>query len=738
MSLGRILAAVSDQRRRWHAEIVRSGRDLNGRKRSPASLRAAVESFEGRPLKIFDLVTADGRRINDHQQIEDLIGLEASNVVGFLRGVRYDERAFGGVGGLVGEAVILDGDARADEIEGKLESLAKNGGLGSALGLSFNGYGRVDKDGNEWIESVDSVDFVTHPAAYGRVSHRLAASHRSVPMRDLLTRLTAACAALAAGLPDNVSTDFALGKHLAARIKASADLAKAAATGLGLDAAALAADPLDPIMGWIEKTRGEIAESARVKASEDEAARLRASKDDDEVKAQRLRAKNAADEVEILATESRVRAACQSKGLPEKVTTRILASTKGKILSVDAATALAADKAAELDDLRVADVGNRIVVVAEKRDRLVASLARMISNKVKWDPKDGIDPTRVFMGSIHKFARDGFGIDFMEAARGDAARRVLRASIDGTGFDAVFAEALNRSMLAEYQGDGVEEDWRDLCNVVPERDFREKSIIATTYYDELPVVLEGAAYLPMTTPTDRVEKMTMEKRGGTEDITWEKMLNDDLGIFSRCLRGLARTAKETLVEAVYKCFRIATQKTMADGYALTHASHVSANLSTTYDLSGGGSTAWGYFLDAVTMMTQQTGGGGVAKGIKPAHIIIPVALAKVVGQLFSEFSAAAADVPTRRGLEILGAVLPKPHVDFRTSNAKDWFLVADPQKAEVLRLAFLGGKEEPDVFIANNETFGSMFTNDKIVVKVRHPFKVGTVDYAGVQGNDIA
>lgn len=558
-------------------------------------------------------------------------------------------------------------------------------------------------------------------------------------MKDLIGVLTRLCASLAAGLPADIVTDYALGKHIAERIKASADLSATVVTALGLDAAAVAKDPLDPVMGWIAKARGELDAAARLKASEDaarEAAAAAAGAEADaEVKEQRRRAKAAADEIEALATQQRVRAACQEKALPAKVTERLLASVAGQCLSVDEAKRLAASKAAEIDELRAADVGGRIVVVEEKRDRLTAALGRMLSRRCP--QPEGMNVERTFMGSLHKFCRDGFGIDLMEAARGDPERRRLRASIDAVNFDTVFAEGLSRAFLAEYVGDpSFTQPWRAIVNVVSERDFREKQVIATTYYDELPIVTEGAAYNPLTTPTDRVEKYKMEKRGGTEDITWEKMLNDDIGLVSRLLQRLALTARETLNERCFVPIRIATQPTMADGKKLTDATRANSINLLTAALSGD-ATGWGNFILAVNQMISQNGGGGKPKGIKPRHLIIPLALAQNAGRLFADFSPAATDVPSRRGLEILKAQIPNVIVDLGTGNTTDWFLMADPAEAEVLRVAFLGGREEPEIFIANNETFGTMFTNDKIVMKARHPYVVGVVDYAGIQGNDV-
>lgn len=768
---GRILrrvgaATIAAPGLRWFAELVQSGTDLNGARRTQAMLTAAAHLFEGRPVKVLPAVDNEGRPLNDHQKSDAANGREVLNVVGTLANVRYDDAAFAGSGGLVGDVVLADKVAAAQNVQGLLESFEKDGGLAKhTLGLSFNGFGRKDASGNEVIESVESVDVVTHPAAGGRIAHRLAASRSAtMTLQQLIASIQAKCSVLADGLPQNVATEYALGKHLAAKLAASADLRKTAAAAFGIEETKLvAADAgglLDQVMALLDQLRqavggggggapGQASAPAVTPAVTPAVAGVTpvpvvaaaAATVPDPIRAaasalppeMRARFETAIGEVERAATASRLSAACDVAKLPAYAKTRLLASYANQVLDAAACEKIAREKAAELDEVVRQSASTRATVTEEPQERLTAALACFFSARA---PKpQGLDPVRDHGGSLNLFLERHFGIDVRKCRMGRMERVKLRAAVDATNLDAMFGDGMNRALLAEYRGDeAFVNPWRSIVNVVSESDFRTKEVIAGTWYGEIPDVAEGAAYTYATTPTDRKETYALSKRGILETITWEKMLNDDLGIWRSMLSRLARSFRETLNERVFAKVRRATQPTMADGYKLTSSSRTGDVNEGTSNLTAD-ATGWDNFVSTVTMMMGLKGGAGKAKGVRPSTLIIPLAKSRVAGSLFSDFSPAATDIPTRRGLEILKAQIPNVVIDFGTGDANDWFLMADPSDAEVLRVAFLGGREDPEVYLANNDTFGAMFTNDRIEVKGRHVYGVGAVDYLGIAGH---
>jgi len=53
------------------------------------------------------------------------------------------------------------------------------------------------------------------------------------------------------------------------------------------------------------------------------------------------------------------------------------------------------------------------------------------------------------------------------------------------------------------------------------------------------------------------------------------------------------------------------------------------------------------------------------------------------------------------------------------TDTADWALVADPNEFPAIWLIFLTGKRVPELFTADSETQGAMFTNDTLRYKVR-------------------
>lgn len=771
MDLGRILRRIGGSApvnggRVYFVEILAAGKDLNGFTRSPAMLRAAAPLFEGRPLKVLPKVGADGQPMEDHQGSEAAWGREVLNTFGTLRDVRYDPAAFDGAGGIVGSAVLFPpGVAAADEVAARLEHLEASGDLSKgALGLSFSGLGEHDAAGNETIESVDSVDLVTFPAAGGRIGHRLAASFkgaRSMNLAKLIAALAAACPALAEGItPESVKTEYGLGKAIAAKLapETAKDLRASVAKAFPGDAgaklsASTQTDLLDNAMGVLDQLRQTLeAPAGDPAAAAAPAAPAAAATGAPPAVPSTMPAAPAVDAEAVARAQASMRtldgaatrlllerAAAEAK-LPTVSTVRLLASVAaaGTVLDAAGAKALVAEKLAEVDELARERVLTRASVTVDQQEKLTHAMSCLFSKRIV--PHAGTNPIRDFRGSFNRFLQASFQIDIRDAAGGRDGLRKLKAAVDATNLDAMFDDGMNRALLAEYRGtDLVVNPWRQIANITSESDFRTKEVIASTWYDEVPEVAEGAAYPLATTPTDRKETYALAKRGFIETITWEKMLNDDLGAWQSMLSKMARSARETLNERVFAKIRIATQPTMQDTYKLTSASRTGdVNLGTA--VLSGDATGWGVLMDAMIAMAQIKGGGGKAKGIRPATIVVPFAKMKAVSALLQGYDRQAADFPTRNDgvLKMLGASLPVPVVDAGTANTTDWFLIADPQDAEVLRVAFLGGREEPEVFIANGETFGSMFTNDRIEAKLRHVYGVAAVDYAGIYGEDAA
>ena len=72
------------------------------------------------------------------------------------------------------------------------------------------------------------------------------------------------------------------------------------------------------------------------------------------------------------------------------------------------------------------------------------------------------------------------------------------------------------------------------------------------------------------------------------------------------------------------------------------------------------------------------------------------------------------------------------------TDATDYILIADPNEVEIIEIAHLNGREEPEMFVADNPAVGQFFVADKIQYKIRDEYEVEAVDYRGVYKQVVA
>ena len=73
-----------------------------------------------------------------------------------------------------------------------------------------------------------------------------------------------------------------------------------------------------------------------------------------------------------------------------------------------------------------------------------------------------------------------------------------------------------------------------------------------------------------------------------------------------------------------------------------------------------------------------------------------------------------------------------------TTDANNWYLVADPMEYPTIEIGFLHGREEPELFVSDMPTQGSYFTNDQIKFKIRHEYDGDVLDHRSLVGSIVA
>lgn len=129
----------------------------------------------------------------------------------------------------------------------------------------------------------------------------------------------------------------------------------------------------------------------------------------------------------------------------------------------------------------------------------------------------------------------------------------------------------------------------------------------------------------------------------------------------------------------------------------------------------------------LAMMKQTEAGSNEVLSIPPAFLLVPPELEESAYNLFIR--------NTNNDPQYVQTVKPEIVPIWFATDADDWYLAADPADITGLEIGFLDGNEEPELFIQDNPTAGSVFTNDQITYKIRHIYGGAIIDYRAFQGS---
>ena len=124
------------------------------------------------------------------------------------------------------------------------------------------------------------------------------------------------------------------------------------------------------------------------------------------------------------------------------------------------------------------------------------------------------------------------------------------------------------------------------------------------------------------------------------------------------------------------------------------------------------------------MYEQAEATSSAVMGIRPSYLLVPIELEKT-----------ALTIMESRGEP--GTADNDANVRYRSSrvivcplwtDADNWAAIADPNVYPGIVIGYRYGRA-PEVFIAGEETVGSMFTNDEMRIKARFIVAVGVGDY---------
>ena len=302
--------------------------------------------------------------------------------------------------------------------------------------------------------------------------------------------------------------------------------------------------------------------------------------------------------------------------------------------------------------------------------------------------------------------------------------RVSFANVTTSTVTSVVKNALNKVLLKSYE---IRPQWWK--PVAYEEDFNTLQTVTWITLGgiaDLDTVTEGNAYTEKAW-SDNEETTSWTKKGNYVGVTLEAIDRDDVAAIRQLPRKIGYAAAKTLSAAVAALFtaQSGTGPDLSDSKALFHADH--SNLGTTA-LSA---AEWDAVIVAVYQQAEATSTRRI--GARPRHILVPIELEKtalvIVGSI-GEPGTGDNDINVRRGS---ASVIAVPE----WTDTNNWAAACDPLDVQSVCIGYRFGRA-PELFVADNELTGSMFTNDEMRIKVRFFYAVGIGDYRGLYKENVA
>ncbi len=345
-------------------------------------------------------------------------------------------------------------------------------------------------------------------------------------------------------------------------------------------------------------------------------------------------------------------------------------------------------------------------------------------------------------------------MDLLTNARGVPNHRheyEMREVLTTSDFPLLFGDVLDRQVLASYKA--VDPVWKLFTRMSTVKDFRNAYRFAITGGDQyLAEVGQKGEYLASKRSEARYT-IAAKKYGRQFDISWETLLNDDLGALRDTPERFARAAVRT------------EHRLLTNLYADDLGTHGAGNL---YDITTAGEINAGVLPltianleTSVELMAAFLDVNGEPIMNRAKYLVVPPRLEMTGRQILTSATkmwlagattiAAAPDVPypmnnviAEYGLKLV----VDPYLPVLGTSANSWYLFADPRDIAALEFAHLKGHERPEIVMkASNKVsvgggaispFEGDFETDNVLYRVRLCAGVTRLDWRATFINTVA
>ena len=424
----------------------------------------------------------------------------------------------------------------------------------------------------------------------------------------------------------------------------------------------------------------------------------------------------------------------QPSGADENtIRAQVIAEQKERVNGINNLFAMFGGKHSELQAQCVADMDCSVDLA---KDKLLALLGKDASPSAKTTPAhthagngnfvaDGIRQALMARAGFEDQERDNVynGMTLREYARMALTERGIGVSsynpMQMVGLALTHSTSDFGNILLDVANKAILQGWDEAAETFEQwtkkgqlSDFKTAHRVGMGGFPSLRQVREGAEYKYVTT-SDKGETIALATYGEIFSITRQAIINDDLNQLTDVPMKMGRAAKATIGDLVYAV--LTKNPKLSDGKALFHADH--RNLSS-------GAISVGSLDDARKLMRLQKEGER-SLNIRPAFMLVPVALETLATQTIKSASVKGADINAGiiNPIQNFADVIAEARLD--DADAKAWYLMA-AKGTDTIEVAYLNGVDTP--YIDQQEGF----TTDGIATKVRIDAGVAPLDYRGL------
>lgn len=318
-----------------------------------------------------------------------------------------------------------------------------------------------------------------------------------------------------------------------------------------------------------------------------------------------------------------------------------------------------------------------------------------------------VDMARECVEMVGGSTRGLMPAEIAKAALGCDRQAMRSAGMHSTSdFPLLLGNTVNRTLRAAYEV--APQTWRPLGRQTTVPDFRAVTRAALGDIAALEQIKEHGEYQYGSLEEDGAP-IKVAKFGKIIAITWEAIVNDDLGAFTRVPQALGNAAAQTESDVVWSL--LLGNPNYTDGTAIFHANH--GNLA-----ASGGAINTTTLAAARASMRKQKTKGGAFLNLAPEFLVVGPDKELEAYQFTSSnyVPAKNADINDSRNAALTVIV------DARITG-NQWYLYASPGVVDTFEYAYLEG--EQGVFTETREGFEV----DGMEIKARLVFGAGWIDY---------